>query len=113
MSENTFKYKVEKINDKSIAVIYLTKNVLGGNDGFEFNSMVEKLKIDNQIVCVDLNEVEVINSSGLGMLISGHTSLKNSDVKFALINVPDKVHNLLKVTHLDQVLKSFKSLNEL
>ena len=52
---------------------------------------------------IDLENVEWMNSSGLGILISTVTVLRNNNGSLRLINVSDKIKNLLKITKLNTV----------
>ena len=58
----------------------------------------------------DLSKVELINSSGLGMLVAALRALKSSKIDFILISVPQKVKQLLEITHLNSVFTCFEDL---
>ncbi len=111
-NENT--YKVEILdNYPDIAKIILKKQVLGGSDALEFNLAVQKVKENNvRAIIADLKDVEMINSTGLGMLVGTMSTLRNFNIAFVLINVPEKVNYLLEVTHLNKVLRIFKNLED-
>lgn len=111
-SENT--YKVDLVDGhNNIAKILLKKQVLGGNDALEFNLAIQKGKDMNvNAIIADLSQVELINSTGLGMLVGTMSTLRNSNIAFVLINVPDKVKYLLEVTHLNKVLRIYETLED-
>ncbi len=54
--------------------------LMGGDDTKEFNQLLHKL-IDEgkKNVIIDLSGVKFMNSSGLGMLISGLTTMKKEN----------------------------------
>lgn len=54
-------------------------------------------------IAIDLGEVNSINSSGLGILISCYKLVKNNGGDFKLINANDKLLNIFKITKLDRV----------
>ena len=56
---------------------------------------------------VNLSDVGFMNSSGLGMLISGMTTLRNAGGDLRLSALPEKVRTLLVVTKLSTVFKVF------
>lgn len=107
-------YNIEFLGEETkIAKILLKKQVLGGNDALEFNLAIQKCKEQNvSVIIADLCEVEVINSTGLGMLVGAMSTLRNSNISFALVNVPEKVKYLLEVTHLHKVLRIFNNIEE-
>lgn len=101
---------VEKYN---AVIIELKGNVMGGEDTKEFTETLHKL-IDEgkKNVIVDLSAVKFMNSSGLGMLISGLTTLKRADGQFKLANVTDKIESLLIITKLITIFDSYESIDE-
>lgn len=101
---------VEKYN---AVVIELKGNVMGGDDTKEFTETLHKL-IDEgkKNVIVDLSAVKFMNSSGLGMLISGLTTMKRADGQLKLANVTDKIESLLIITKLITIFESYESIDE-
>ena len=103
-----------KISEKYEAVVIELKgNVMGGDDTKTFNETLHKL-IDegkNRIV-IDLSGVKFMNSSGLGMLIGGYTTLKKGDGQLKLANVTDKIQSLLMITKLITIFDSYDSVEE-
>ncbi|MFP4528415.1 MAG: STAS domain-containing protein [Candidatus Kapaibacterium sp.] len=114
MPENNSEYQIEYIGeDRKVACISLGSDVLGGNDAMNFSSKLHEL-YDTPAKCliVDLRNVRLINSSGLGMLVSGLSTLRKQNMAFMLADVPDKVLNLLKMTHLDKVFQIYPNAEE-
>ena len=63
-------------------------------------------------VIVDLARVKFMNSSGLGMLISALTTMRNSGGDLRLANAADRIQSLLIVTKLITVFQHFDSVQE-
>jgi len=101
---------VEKYN---AVIIELKGNVMGGDDTKEFTETLHKL-IDEgkKNVIVDLSGVKFMNSSGLGMLISGLTTMKRAEGNLKLANVTDKIESLLIITKLITIFESYESIDE-
>lgn len=98
-------------NNPSVAVIELKAQVLGGNDALSFSSSIELLSNKNfSHVIADLSKIEIINSSGLGMLVAALSSLRKHEIGFVLTSVPEKVMNLLQMTRLNEVFKIYDSV---
>lgn len=96
-----------------IAYLYLDKQVIGGSDALNFTSKLDELKQKMiRYLIVDLSNVTIMNSTGLGMLVGGLVTLKKYDVEMILTSIPDKIQNLLNTTHLNSVFKSHVSLEE-
>jgi anti-sigma B factor antagonist len=94
-------------------VIKLKGNVMGGPDGSKLHDTLHELK-DNgkKNVVADLGKVKFMNSSGLGMLISGMTTMRNAGGDLRLANVADRIQSLLIITKLITVFKHYDSVEE-
>ncbi len=103
-----------KVHEKySAVVIELKGNVMGGPDTQEFSDLVHKLLDEGKKnIVVDLSGVKFMNSSGLGMLISGYTTIKNGGGKFAIAGATEKINSLLVITKLITIFDSFKTVDE-
>jgi anti-sigma B factor antagonist len=53
-----------------------------------------------------------MNSSGLGMLISGFTSVKNAGGALKLANATEKINSLLVITKLITIFDHYESVEE-
>ena len=105
--------KFKSRESKGITIIELTGNVMGGPDATSLNDQLHKLIDDNKKkVVVDLDEVKFINSSGLGMLIGGLTTLRNSGGEMKLARASKKIEDLLKMTKLSTVFDIHKTVND-
>ncbi len=105
--------KFKSRESRGVTVIELTGNVMGGPDATSLNDQLHKLIDDNKKkVVVDLEEVKFINSSGLGMLIGGLTTLRNSGVELKLARASKKIEDLLKMTKLTTVFDVHKTVND-
>ncbi len=113
MAEETT-YRIEPIvGNEKIGVLLMKQRVLGGNDAMEFTHVLQSSKeLNLSMLVVDMSEVDLINSSGLGMLVSGMSTSRKQGTTFALIQIPPKVMNLLEVTHLNQIFKIFQNIEE-
>lgn len=105
--------KFKSRESKGVTIIELTGNVMGGPDATSLNEQLHKLIDDkkNRVV-VDLDEVKFINSSGLGMLIGGLTTLRNNGGELKLARASKKIEELLKMTKLSTVFDVHKSVND-
>jgi anti-sigma B factor antagonist len=103
-----------KVTERYEAVILELKgNVMGGDDTKDFNELMHKL-IDEgkKNIIVDLADVKFMNSSGLGMLIGGLTTMKKAGGHLKLSRVTDKIESLLIITKLITIFEFYESLDE-
>ena len=103
-----------KTSEKYEAVILELKgNVMGGEDTKDFNDLLHKL-IDEgkKKIVLDLSDVKFMNSSGLGMLISGLTTMKKNDGFLKLAGATEKIESLLIITKLITIFESYDSVDE-
>ena len=94
-------------------VITLKGNVMGGPDGSKLHDTLHELKEGGKTnVVVDLSKVKFMNSSGLGMLISAMTTMRNAGGDLRLAKVADRIQSLLVITKLITVFKHYESVEE-
>jgi len=61
----------------------------------------------NKKILLNLGEVTYIDSSGIGELVSGFTSVANGGGQLKLINLTKRVKDLLQITKLYTVFEVF------
>jgi anti-sigma B factor antagonist len=88
-----------------VTIIKMEGSMLGGPEASELNSTLHKL-IDNRKkkIVIDLGEVSLMNSSGLGMLIGGVTTMRNAGGNLRIADANDKVAQVFKITKIDKVI---------
>jgi anti-sigma B factor antagonist len=103
-----------KVNERYEAVIIELKgNVMGGEDTKEFNDLLHKL-IDEgkKKIVVDLSGVKFMNSSGLGMMIGGLTTMKKAGGNLKLARVTEKIESLLIITKLITIFEFYDNVDD-
>lgn len=94
-------------------VIEFKGNVMGGPDAVSLNEKLHELIEDDKTnVVVDLSKVKFMNSSGLGMLIGGLTTMRKAGGDLRIANATDKIESLLVITKLITVFKHYKSTDK-
>ncbi len=105
-----------KINQKDIdgaAVLELHGKLTGGPEAETFrNIFKELLQADKKHIIINLKKVDWINSTGLGILISGYTSVRKGGGDLVLCNVGDRIDSILYVTKLNLLFQTFDSEGE-
>ncbi|TKJ42391.1 anti-anti-sigma factor [candidate division LCP-89 bacterium B3_LCP] len=96
-----------------VLVLEVKGKVMGGPDAAAFQDVV-KSEIGNghkQFV-FDLGGVDWMNSSGLGILIGGLTTIKNAGGQLKLANVTEKIQSLFMITKLVTIFDSHKTVED-
>ncbi|MEX2584938.1 MAG: STAS domain-containing protein [Balneolaceae bacterium] len=103
-----------KVSEKYNSVILEFKgNVMGGPDAVKLNKTLHELIDEGKTnIVADLGKVGFMNSSGLGMLIGGLTTVRKAGGDLRIANATDKIESLLVVTKLITVFKHFTSVEE-
>ena len=98
--------KVKVVEKYGQVVLELKGDLMGGPFAEEMNTLLHKLVDENKNhVVVDLGGVKFVNSSGIGILISGYTTMKNAGGDLKLANVNEKIGGVLSITKLNQVFE--------
>lgn len=100
-------------NSSHIAVVTLDAQVFGGPQAVELAAKVNAFaEQGGRWVVVNVGNVELMNSSGLGMLVSNMTSMRKFNGAVKLASVPEKVSGLLRITRLDTVFECYATIEE-
>lgn len=98
---------------EQISVVTFEPQVFGGPQAVEFSAKLNDFASrGGRWVIVDLTNVELMNSSGLGMLVGGMTTMRKYNGAVKLVAVPEKVSGLLRITRLNTVFESYSTVEE-
>lgn len=111
---------VRKSEGKHAVVLALSGSIQGGPDAEMFHKSIRQLVEEGRRnVLLDLREVTWINSTGLGILIGGHSTLKREGGTMKIVNLTERIGSLFAATKLNLVfdvysdeveaLRSFRS----
>ncbi len=105
-----------KLTDREqdgVVILEPKGKIMGGPDASLLqDKLYEFIEMNKKNIVVDLSQVEWMNSTGLGILISGYTTLKNNDGMLKLANVTDKIQSLLTITKLITVFEAYDTIDE-
>lgn len=100
----SFKATARDIN--GVTVVDMSGRITLGEGSAMLRDMVKEMISKKQTrVVLNLGEINYIDSSGIGELVSGFTTLKNSGGELKLLNLTKKVHDLLQITKLYTVFE--------
>ncbi|MDZ7374785.1 MAG: STAS domain-containing protein [candidate division KSB1 bacterium] len=90
--------------ERGVIILRITGDVLGGPEAQEINERLRHhVRAGNKHVVLDVSDVGVVNSSGLGLLIAGLTIVRNAGGELRLANPSSRLRKLLEVTKLAHV----------
>jgi anti-sigma B factor antagonist len=84
-----------------VTVIDMSGRITLGEGSAMLREMVRDLLSKGQKrIVLNLGDVNYIDSSGIGELVSGYTTVKNQGGELKLLHLTKKVHDLLQITKL-------------
>ena len=108
------KMKLTQKEMRGVTVIEIHGKLIGGPENSDlFHDCIESLLADGKTkIVVDLHRTLWANSQGIGLLIGAHTAVNNAGGDLVLSRVIDRIHDILTVTRLLIIFKTFKHLEE-
>ncbi|MFH1009940.1 MAG: STAS domain-containing protein [bacterium] len=89
-----------------VLVFALRGKIMGGPESTQFHEQLKQaIARGERKVVLDLGGVEWMNSSGLGLLISGFTTMRNAGSEMKLARTTDKIQSLLVITKLNTIFE--------
>jgi anti-sigma B factor antagonist len=99
----------EKERGDAVVLVFQGK-LMGGPDADYFREVVHKLiERGKRLVVADLGGVKRVNSTGVGILITGYTTLRKNGGDLKLLHVSTKIRSILYVTKLNLIFECYDS----
>jgi anti-sigma B factor antagonist len=96
-----------------VVVLAMSGKIMGGPDHERFMGEIKTLVADGKVdVLLDLSKVTWVNSTGLGILVSGYHTLKKNGGRLKICSVSDRIDNILNVTQLKLVFDTYVTSEE-
>jgi len=91
-----------------VTVVDLSGRIVLGDGSALLRTTIRKLLADERkMILLNLADVDYIDSSGIGELVSGFTTVKNQSGDLKLLHLTKKVRDLLQITKLYTVFDVF------
>lgn len=95
-----------------IVIINVSGKIMGGEETTMFHGKIhEYITVNKKNIIIDLENVDWMNSVGLGMLISALTTVKNAGGRLVLANIT-KIESILTITRLISVFEHYDSRDD-
>ncbi len=102
-----------KIDTRTVGDVHILdcsgKITLGEGTMAIRNTVRETLKNGGKKIILNLSEVNYIDSSGIGELVSTYTTVTNQGGQLKLLNLTKKIQELLAITKLLTVFSVYQS----
>jgi anti-anti-sigma factor len=94
---------MKAIRDEDRTTIVLEGDLTSANLN-DFRGITQ-FEIDRggKLFCIDFAETEIIDSMGVGCLVATYNSIRHKEGTLKLINVPEHLHEILRIMHLDHI----------
>lgn len=98
---------------EDVLVLEIEGELMGGAESEKFkNILYDAIQDDITNIVVDMEKASWMNSSGLGMLITGLTTVRSSGGDMLLASVSERIRRPLEITKLDSVFQICKNVDE-
>ena len=105
--------KIKERKRDGLAILEMSGKLMGGPDADTFDETLKTLVHEGiHNVIVNMERVKWVNSTGLGILIKGYSTLKKSGGELKLLKVSDRIENIFIVSKLYTVFESFQDEEE-
>ncbi len=105
--------KLKKRNEGDVLILEVKGKVMGGPDAVVFQEAIKsEIANGHKKYIFDLGGVDWMNSSGLGILIGGLTTIKNAEGELKMANVTDKIKSLFMITKLVTIFDSHETVED-
>ncbi len=105
--------KIKERRRDGVAILEMSGKLMGGPDAEAFDEVLKTVIHEGcRNVIVNMEKVKWVNSTGLGILISGYTTLKKSGGELKLLKVSDRIENIFIVSKLFTVFESYQDEDE-
>ncbi len=105
--------KMTESESGGVVILELSGKIIGGPDATLLNDKLHELiEAGKTKIVANLKGVNWMNSSGLGILIGGLTTMRNSGGDLKLADITDRIQSLLMITKLLTVFESFDTIDQ-
>ncbi len=105
--------KLSSREQDGVVILEPKGKIMGGPDATALKESIrDYVNEDKKRVVIDLAEVDWMNSTGLGIMISCLKTVKESGGELKLSNVTEKIKSLLTITKLVTVFDAYDSTDE-
>ncbi len=105
--------KIKQKPQDKVMVLELSGKIMGGPDFDKFKGEISYLLEKGfRNVVLDMAGVPWINSTGLGILITGFTTVKAAEGTLKICNVKERVLSIFYISQLQNIFQVYETMEE-
>lgn len=105
--------KINQVFQGEIAVLMLSGRFLGGIDHDHFMERIKSLVAEGHVdLLLDMTELQYVDSTGVGSIFAGWTTLKKNSGRLKICSIPSRVDNVLEYTKINLLLDTYETSAE-
>ncbi len=105
--------KIKKSPKDNVMVLELSGKIMGGPDFDKFKGEItELIEGGYKNIILDMSGVPWINSTGLGILITGYHSIKAAEGTMKICNVKERVLSIFYISQLENIFDVYETREE-
>jgi anti-sigma B factor antagonist len=102
--------KIEERTVGHVVVLDMAGRLVAGDSQGRLKDKINSLTMQGRLqILLNLGEVSYIDSTGLGELVSSHSTVTRHKGQIKLLNLTDKVQDLIAICRLSTVFETFES----
>ncbi len=104
--------KLSTRDEKGVTVVDCNGRIVFGEESALLRDTIKKLVGDKNRIILNLGGISYIDSGGLGTLVALYTTAHNAGGSVKLVNLTQRVGDLLQVTKLLTVFEVYDSVDK-
>ncbi|MEN8006559.1 MAG: STAS domain-containing protein [Candidatus Krumholzibacteriota bacterium] len=105
--------KIKQSPAENVMVLELSGKIMGGPDFDKFKEEIASVVEGGyKNVILDMSGVPWINSTGLGILITGYHSIKAAEGAMMICNVKERVLSIFYISQLENIFDVYETREE-
>lgn len=105
--------ELKQIKKSDVLIVKLAGDFMGGVESEKFKSMIFDAINNEQLnVVIDLSEVGWMNSTGLGILVTGLSSIRSSGGDLRLASLSERIRRPFEITRLDSIFQIYPTVDD-
>lgn len=101
---------IANVNDSDVVVIDLSISRLDASNSEELYADLSRVLKKSNSIILDLSRLDVLDSSGLGLLLNCYREVKAHDGLMIVVANSPLVLSLFQLVHFNKIIKVFKSM---
>jgi len=98
-------------NRENFVIFTALDNSIDGQSASDLKARILVIaQPDIDALILDLSNVKIIDSSGLGALLLAHRQLKDHSIPVVLVGMQDFTRNLLKITRIEDIFDYYDNV---